>query len=91
MSYEGRIQKWCVNGHYSICFDDLYWPTEREDFCGVCKEDIVFKNSVDNTNGEEVGYITPELMKDAEHCTCNCGNYHQKTAAIYKIPIKEAK
>jgi len=68
MSYEGRIQVICKNGHYHEI--DIY--DGNQDNCHTCEERIIWRNGVDDTNGESAGYIkiTPEL----EHICETCGH-----------------
>ncbi len=98
MSFEGRYQLWCKGGHYDEI--DVYaWPYDVDENghnehslssvqCSRkdCNEDIVFKNIVDDTNGEEAGYIIPEPLKSTQ-CEC-CGTCLE---TIYKIPSRCVK
>jgi len=84
MSYEGRQQVWCENGHH--------WETDAYDTgltsCPTCKKAIAFVNDVDDTNGDSYGYIEPIEQVPAKYCTCICGNKHVTEPARYKIPTK---
>jgi hypothetical protein len=90
MSYEGILQLLCTNGHYwTINFreEDLVIK------CPICSEPVVFRNSVDNTNGDSWGMIlmehflkTPEVKQ-----TCNLGHEHVVQAATYQIPTREER
>jgi len=92
MSYEGYEQFLCKNGHHwteDCNFADLGGK------CPYCKEEIVWTNSVNLTNGsyeenERIdGYIEiEEYIKDpSEFCICpTCGNEHIIKTAIYVIP-----
>lgn len=66
MSFEGRYQNWCPNGHYWE--QDVYADDTAP--CPYCGEISVIKNMVDDTNGEADGYITPivQSVKKCEHC-----------------------
>ena len=85
MSYEGRQQVWCGNGHY--------WEIDAYDTdsasCPTCKAKVALVNSVDDTNGDSYGYIEPIEQVPAKHCTCACGNKHVTEPARYKIPTLE--
>lgn len=85
MSYEGYVQSLCAKGHYSIadCWED---PK-----CDDCDSPIVWTNSVDQTNDDDVGYIEMDfwILEKALNEVCNLGHYHQVRPAIYKIPTEE--
>ncbi len=93
MSYEGFEQHICSAGHLftvscSYSFDD------DPEICH-CGKPSVWRNCVDQTNGEDSGYI-PEssltLLSPKEECTCSCcGNKHLKNMPTYKVPTKEEK
>lgn len=51
MSFEGYYQCICKNGHYSCI--DVY--DDRDKYVD-CFEEIIFKNIVDETNGEHCGF-----------------------------------
>lgn len=64
MSYEGYVQKICGNGHYFRvdAYDDCSGPwadgeKPGADNCPVCGKEAVWRNSVDETNGENYGFI----------------------------------
>lgn len=52
MSFEGFYQCVCKNGHYFEI--DVYDDRNK---CVDCFEDVIFKNTVDETNCEHFGYI----------------------------------
>ena len=94
MSFEGRYQLWCVGGHYDEVdvyayghnWDGLGYADGPKNICSKkgCGEGIAFKNMVDDTNGDEAGYITPKEIKST-HCEC-CGTCLE---TIYKLPVEE--
>jgi hypothetical protein len=51
MSFEGRYQKLCPNGHYEE--QDVYMETSR---CEICNEKWVRSNLVDDTNEPGEGF-----------------------------------
>jgi hypothetical protein len=65
MSYEGRMQLLCKQGHYMEI--DCYADEPKRCDCGA---EWAKKNSVDDTNGEAAGYIEPTLLteKKCTHC-----------------------
>ncbi len=69
MSFEGRYQLWCKNGHYREMDACAYEWVEDHSTCW-CGLEWVVKNLIDDTNGEEVGKISPTLIeqKRCEHC-----------------------
>lgn len=79
MSYEGYSQCICFNGHYSEM--DVY--AERED-C-ECGASFAWTNSVDSTNGDEVGII-PMGVLDEKYRTDRHDNQGED---IYDIPKAE--
>ena len=67
MSYEGRYQVICANGHYDEI--DCYAHSDSA-VCEQCKAKIVWTNRVDDTNGLADGYINVEytVTKQCDHC-----------------------
>lgn len=61
MSFEGYYQCVCKNGHYFEI--DVY---EDRDKCVDCFQDIIFKNTVDETNCESAGYIRIPINKSCD-------------------------
>ena len=61
MSFEGYYQCVCKNGHYFEI--DVY---EDRDKCVDCFQDIIFKNTVDETNCESAGYIRIPINKSGD-------------------------
>ena len=55
MSFEGFYQTVCENGCYYE--PDVYDNFEKNNCCGICGSRIIFKNLVDETNGNSDGYI----------------------------------
>jgi hypothetical protein len=92
MSYEGFEQWVCKNGHLT-CVDAIAQSYGMvEDKCGTCGEEIVFTNSVDQTNGHEWGYIDfkPLKLTDAVYETCkHCGHKTLKEEETYRVPIQD--
>jgi len=92
MSYEGYTQLLCAKGHQDCvdCYEDEPKTCRKKG----CKEPIVWRNSVDVTNGSYDGkkridgYI--ELKKNpVKKCKCDkCGNEHFAKEITYKIPAK---
>lgn len=92
MSYEGYSQNICEFGHR---FDtpDLY-HLEEEPLCPHCGHKIVLANAVDETNGDNVGYISDEDWNKFLHTPkktekCNLGHEHVLEEATYLIPSDE--
>lgn len=83
MSYEGYCQSLCKNGHLSNSD-----PFQSEDVCPSCQEEIVWSNSVDETNCNGVGYIPMDQfkIKDVVVETCNLGHTHITKEAVYRFP-----
>lgn len=98
MSYEGYDQELCAKGHYQDvdCLERVYLGDGR--ICNICKEEIVWWNPVDETNGCECDAgcgehscdpKSLEVDKPAETCKCQCGHVHVVKQVTYKIPSKE--
>lgn len=90
MSYEGRYQTLCKNGHYCIVDAYIDYPTCH------CGQSIVWENGVDDTNGEEYGIVPDDVfasweISPAKYETCNLGHRHCVEEAVYKIPSKEER
>ena len=90
MSYEGLEQALCAVGHYQ-CYD-CYSPIPKKCQIKGCDEKIVWRNSVDQTNGSHSGKkridgyveLKPNPVKT---CKCDrCGHEHTIGAKTYKIP-----
>lgn len=83
--YEQHI---CKNGHR---FDKgISWGTIPS--CPICNKLSAWYNSVDNTNGNELGIITnwlSLLMEPEEKQMCNLGHEHIIKHARYRIPSKK--
>jgi hypothetical protein len=59
MSYEGRVQVLCENGHYSEL--DPYDSSPRSKICEICgATGWSWQNSVDDTNCDSIGYVDIE-------------------------------
>lgn len=91
MSYEGREQHICANGHQ---FDTnaKYQFDESPVYCQYCGAESVWYNPVDDTNGEAYGEIVDwrSLQLTAGYSeTCNLGHLHVIEEATYRIPTKE--
>ena len=87
MSYEGREQNICENGH--LTETDCYSYT---DVCYICCAKIAWQNAIDDTNCDEVGKIhdfSSLLIEQEEVQTCNMGHQHITKHAKYRIPTEE--
>lgn len=90
MSYQGYTQRICINGHYGE--EDCY---SESDTCYQCKGNIAWTNSVDDTNGNSVGIVPVDILKDkyliseAKNETCNLGHVHQVQPAVFRIPLRK--
>jgi hypothetical protein len=60
MSFEGRYQKLCPNGHYEE--QDVYMETL---LCAECGEKWEKSNLVDDTNGANEGYDYSMIPKES--------------------------
>ncbi len=81
MSFEGRYQQWCKNGHYQEY--DVYEIDAEKMICSLCGAKIVFQNMIDDTNGGEQGKIEVVVLS-LTHCP-QCGHI---TEEICEIPRK---
>lgn len=88
MSYEGYSQHICRKGHYYTCPVD--YGGGQSDRCS-CGESSAWVNHVDDTNCDNHGFIPIEqfLVREAERCTCSCGNTHVVQEPTYRIPNKK--
>ena len=67
MSYEGYEQHICANGHrFDMPCGYQYWEAEEAPKCG-CGAKSVWYNPVDQTNGDDWGYIPPALFRHESH------------------------
>lgn len=90
MSYEGFDQCICQNGHYfeHDCYD-------QNGVCPHCHTPSAWSNGVDDTNGDDVGFIPYDVLKEkfllsaTEGEKCNLGHWHVSKEATYRIPTSE--
>lgn len=54
MSYEGYVQCLCTNGCYWTVGP---WDRDEECLCPTCRIDPVWRNSVNTTNCDDIGFI----------------------------------
>lgn len=54
MSYEGRYQVICEDGHYDEIDAHVFCYTNSK--CNVCQKKFIEVNAVDDTNSPSVGY-----------------------------------
>ena len=95
MSYEGYVQVLCANGHYHS-FDENYDSDETVE-CPDCGANIVWRNRVDDTNGESYGKVPMgvlEVLREVREVTKEVidGRHVQTTrvvAGVYRIPTPE--
>lgn len=85
MSYEGYDQHICHNGHR---FDEDCYSDHPTCHCGAKS---FWSNSVDQTNGDEVGFIKESefqklLISEQKVQKCNLGHNHITHGAIYRFP-----
>lgn len=85
MSFEGYYQMLCANGHYITV--DVYEDTPKK--CAECGTGFVWVNTVDETNGDSVGYVHLQVEVAPKSCVCpTCGDAHSEPTR-YKIPRSE--
>jgi predicted RNA-binding Zn-ribbon protein involved in translation (DUF1610 family) len=95
MSYQGYVQVLCKNGHYrkfdayNDPTDFFEWENKKPWTCPDCGEKMVWSNNVDQTNGEDFGYVELEIEHDAEEEECrSCGHVEVTEPVRFKIPEK---
>lgn len=89
MSYEGRIQRICAEGHYDVLGAPYDFGQTLEP-C-LCGAETVWTNEIDDTNCDAYGKIDMEQFKIAcaVKCTCKeCGDVHVVQRAKYRVPSK---
>ena len=99
MSYEGYEQHLCSYGHYFIVdayegdyyAASVYIDDKHAISCQVvsgCLGSSIWHNSVDETNGENAGFIDMRAFMVSSEVleTCNLGHRHIQKAATYRIP-----
>lgn len=89
MSYEGYEQCICKNGHY---FERDAYQDDRP--CPDCDEEAAWFNGVDQTNGEDAGFIPiealdPFVITGIQQEKCNLGHYHTIANPVYRVPTRE--
>lgn len=89
MSYEGREEHICGNGHRFMTpcsYGGSLLPK-----CPYCEQRSVWSHNIDDTNGDEVGFVPEEEWKQfevtpEETAVCNLGHRHVTKAATYLVP-----
>jgi hypothetical protein len=88
MSFEGYIQRLCKNGHLEEI--DVYDFESKNEMCDECGEDWIWQNTVDETNGGDVGRVELEIDQPYKYettCEC-CGSQRLVAEETYKIPTE---
>ncbi len=90
MSYEGYTQNICEKGHLTTT-EDLPWQSDDSVTCEICQSEIVFRNSVDDTNCDSVGVIPDHhlnrlLLSDDVTKVCDLGHTHVIEHRAYRVP-----
>ena len=57
MSYEGFVQRWCLEGHYWTTPETYEKPPSENRICPQCGKSNVAANTVDDTNCEAHGKL----------------------------------
>ena len=84
MSYEGYDRFLCKNGHLWEVDALATMYDEEKQKCPVCKEEEVWSEMIDETNGE--GHPTKLILDKKKSKICKeCGTILQ---AVYLIPKK---
>ena len=87
MSFEGRYQLLCEDGHYLETDVHSYDNPKEECKCSICGKKIVWINVIDDTNYEEYGKVSLVEKTQTEWCTCpDCGVKHIRAYPTYGIP-----
>jgi len=97
MSWEGYAQVFCENGHLHGNWDDPYYfggEEEKRSLCPNCGARPAFTNVVDDTNYDNQGILTDDVLKtllisEEKTATCNLGHVHIIQAAVYRIITEE--
>lgn len=101
MGYSGYVQCLCTKGHYTtMAHDDCETKCSAADSTnphggGGCFQFFTWMNRVDDTNGDSVGLIPEEALKDflieaAKTETCShCNHTKVVDDARYRIPSDE--
>lgn len=92
MSYEGYCQFLCSNGH--LWEEGENYGSKDYGPCPDCGAGIVFQNSVDQTNCDEVGIIIQKEWNKLEiseevNKKCDLGHIHRIEPARYRVPSKD--
>lgn len=91
MSYEGREQHICANGHLFEIDCRFSYDDEDTAQCSYCEAKSVWVNHIDDTNGEQYGIILQSefkklLIGSGKIETCNLGHAHVTSHNVYRIP-----
>ena len=85
MSYQGYEQCLCDKGH-------LFEIDSRNRLivCFECDSEVVWDNSVDETNGDSIGYIQMDqfMIQPEKTEICNLKCVHIVERAVYRIPTE---
>lgn len=93
MSYEGYYQVICEKGHLSSIPDPEVRTTVPKCDCGC---EVVWWNPVDQTNGDDVGFIPEDVWKNflaspEKTEVCNLGHQHVISEATYRVPSEKER
>ena len=102
MSFEGRYNVLCENGHLSEWDIWSNFPLEDNSWrCPYCEAKLAWWTLVDETNGLGIydehgelvdptkypGEVTLEVIEPAKQCQCpTCGHVHYSAPERYKVP-----
>jgi len=90
MSYQGRDEFLCVNGHLSV-YDALESTETASWTCPVCHDCLAMSFSIDETNDHD-GVTTPILTVESpakNHECPACGQTHCAEPARYLVPLRQ--
>lgn len=93
MSYEGRLQHICENGHRFDTHDMCSMFSEGEYACPYCNASPCWSNPIDDTNGDEYGIILADdfaalIREEAFVVKCNLGHEHVIRETTYNVPCE---
>jgi len=90
MSYEGRVQILCVQGHSDELEDNTPVDVDIKMWRCECGSECIWWNNIDDTNCEpypENGEIRLNEIESAKFCDCpTCGDTHVTELARFRIP-----
>lgn len=86
MSFEGYDQILCAAGHLTEV--DTYYEGDGACWVKGCDQPVAWRNTVDQTNDDDVGRVELEILVHEQISTCpTCNSRIVISERQYKVPV----